>query len=270
MDAYYFTGDLDQLERTIERALPAADRYGTDDQRMSLASHRLAWSFRTERYRVSERTVALARELLAIVRSGHDPARLCHAEFQLGFALLWYGALPEGARHLQACRDAATLCNCRSQSVLAATYLGVLSRLDGRIEAAEKWASLAETEARAASLPGYVAAARANRAWIALHTDGPESAERLAREALEAWQAPSAFPFEWLARWPLVVSLLARDEVEAAVSQARTMRSALQQRMPDEVDTALDAAVRAWETGDRDAAAGALAHALGACPEGYA
>ena len=44
-----------------------------------------------------------------------------------------------------------------------------------------------------------------------------------AREALALWESPSAYPFEWLARWPLVAILMGRDDLPAAMEQAEAL-----------------------------------------------
>jgi DNA-binding winged helix-turn-helix (wHTH) protein/tetratricopeptide (TPR) repeat protein len=205
MAAFYFTGDLELLSSLADEANPLVERAGTQRQRGVFASHYLALAFRRERYRVSPQTVAYAREHRRRLHESGDGDLVREAEFQLGFALLWAGELDEAQRHLRKCADLAETSRDHSHLVRALTYLAVLHRLSGEVKQARAQADHAIEQATLAHLPGYVAAGKGTLAWAASRDGDHAGAESHAREALDLWKAPSAFPFEWLARWPLAL-----------------------------------------------------------------
>ncbi len=243
--AYYFSGDLEALSSLVEESGALVERSGTGEQRGIFAAHYLALAFRQERYRVSPATVAYAREHWGRLHRSGDGFLACEAEYQLGFALLWAGELDEAQRHLLHCAELADAARDHSHLVRALTYLTVVHRLRGEVEPARAAAERAIHQATLAHLPGYVAAGKATLAWVALRDGDAVAAEDHAREALDLWKAPSAFPFEWLARWPLAAVALAADppRLTEAAQQLVHMLDPGQQLLPERLAAVLAAAV---------------------------
>ncbi len=256
MAAFYFTGDLELLSSLADEANPLVERAGTQQQRSIFASHYLALAFRRERYRVSPQTVAYAREHRRRLHESGDGDLVREAEYQLGFALLWAGDLDEAQRHLRQCAYLAETSRDHSHLVRALTYLAVIHRLSGEVQQARGQADRAIEQANLAHLPGYIAAGKGTLAWAAFRDGDQAGAESHAREALELWKAPSAFPFEWLARWPL--ALVALNAGPARFGEAMEhfvqMLDPRQQLLPEVLTTAMAAVV---DAGGR--AAGAVA-----------
>jgi eukaryotic-like serine/threonine-protein kinase len=263
MAAFYFTGDLERLSSLANEASPLVERVGTEHQRGIFASHYLALAFRRERYRVSRKTVAYAREHRRRLHESGDGALVREAEFQLGFALLWADELDEAYRHLQQCAEFAGPARDHSHFVRALTYLAVLHRLRGEVEPARAQADRAIEQATLAHLPGYVAAGKGTLAWAAFRDGDQVRAECYAREALDLWKAPSAFPFEWLARWPL--ALVAWNggpgQFADATEHLAQMLDRRQQRLPETLTAAMAAVVDAGRHAER--AAGGLTEGTG-------
>src|SRR5262249_9570659 len=68
-----------------------------------------------------------------------------------------------------------------------------------------------------------------------------------ALEALSAW--PVAYPFLWLALWPLLSAAAARGETEQAVGHARAMLRETQQLPPEPIRSTLEPTIAAWDAG---------------------
>jgi eukaryotic-like serine/threonine-protein kinase len=270
LEVFYFTADLEAMGVTLERALPEVELYGTAEQRAQLRSQRLAWLFRQERYLPSDYTLEYAREQWDTDMDAPELARRSESEFQLGFALLWHGRLEEAERHLRQALALGERYRDRRRIVLSLTYLAATLRMQGRVGDVRTLADRLISEAAAAGLLGYVAAGKGHSAWVALRDGDGEAAERQAREALEWWRSPSAYPFEWFARWPLLNALLERGDVEAAVDEARGMLLDVQQKLPDDQQSALSEAMAARGRGDREGAGRALKVARTAAAAGWA
>ncbi|MHB0978912.1 MAG: winged helix-turn-helix domain-containing protein [Thermoleophilia bacterium] len=243
MAAFYFRGDLDQLSSLLEGARPLAESAGTPQQQAVFATHYLALAFRRERYRVSPETVAYARDHWRRLHLSGDQNLACEAEFQLGFALLWAGETEDAHPHLTRCADLAEATRDHSHLVRALTYLSVVHRLRARVEEARAEAGRVVERATAAHLPGYVAAGKATLGWAYLRLGEDATAEEHAREALDLWRAPSAYPFEWLARWPLADMAVRRGRVAEAREHMASMLDPGQQTPPKGLGAAMEAAM---------------------------
>jgi tetratricopeptide (TPR) repeat protein len=189
------------------------------------------------------------------------------AAFLLGFTLLWSGRFQEAREHLQRCEDAAARTHERRRLVQAQCYLAVVDRCLLDQEATAVAAERARASAQEAGFPGYVAAAKANLGWVALRDGRAQEAENLTREALDLWQAPSAFPFEWLARGPLLALLLERGDAQGALRQAEGLLEPRQQRLPDGSHDVLQKALSDGLAGDFARAGDRLREFLTASPQ---
>ena len=77
--------------------------------------------------------------------------------------------------------------------------------------------------------------------------------------ALKLWPPVHASSsFRWTALWPLIGAALSRDDTGAAVEFARGLLEPSQQRMADDLHAPVEAAVQAWDEGDKSAARGLL------------
>ena len=95
-------------------------------------------------------------------------------------------------------------------------------------------------------MPDYIAASRANQAWLAWRKEDLAAAEQLCQEALAQWrQSPLVYPFQWQALWPLLAVALAWGREDEAWAHARSLLEPAQQRLPDSLNAALEAALAA-------------------------
>ena len=97
-------------------------------------------------------------------------------------------------------------------------------------------------------MPDYIGAACGNLAWLAWRKGNLSEARNLGQQALEAWQQTSlAYASQWTALWPLIGVALAESQpglVEVA-EYARRLLDSKQQRLPVNLQAALEAAVQA-------------------------
>jgi hypothetical protein len=111
----------------------------------------------------------------------------------------------------------------------------------------------------------YVAAADANRAWIALLDNDLDTSIELAARALDSWRQLSTlvFPFQWLATLPLLIASLRRDDLATAMTCAESLIAPTQQALPSSATDSLQAACAHWASGERTSSRSALDRALG-------
>ncbi len=99
--------------------------------------------------------------------------------------------------------------------------------------------------------PIYFAMAKSTFAWAAWWKQQPNEAELQAKQALSIWKdLPDAFPFRWIALWPLIGSTLVQDRLAEAIDAAQELFGPYQQLPPPPLISILNAAVQAWNAGN--------------------
>jgi hypothetical protein len=201
---------------------------------------------RRDRYVVSDQTLAIAREALGASREWGDLKVMAESQFEVGFLYLWRRELKAAEENLQAALELVETCGAASTRTIILTYLTVLCRFRGQVDAVRNHAGRAEEAAVAARMPDYVAAAQGNLAWAAWREGNLADAEARSRAALQQWrQSALVYPFRWISLWPLVGMALACGRDEEAWAHARALLEPAQQRLPAELNGALQAAVQA-------------------------
>jgi tetratricopeptide (TPR) repeat protein len=113
----------------------------------------------------------------------------------------------------------------------------------------------AQEAAEPAHMPDYVAAAKGNLAWVAWRRRDLAVAQQRGQEALAIWrESPLVYPFQWQALWPLIGVALARGREEEAFTYAEALLEPTQQQLPQELNTALEEAIRARAEDQAEAA----------------
>ena len=109
----------------------------------------------------------------------------------------------------------------------------------------------------------YAGAAKAAMAWVAWKDDCSEDVVLLATEAFNLWEtAAVTYHFKGLCLWPLMSVRLATGQLAEAVEAGCQMLEPAQVRLPDELDSLLEAAKAAWDRDDHALAARQLTEAL--------
>jgi hypothetical protein len=124
----------------------------------------------------------------------------------------------------------------------------------GQVEQARTNAEHSLDVAVAGQMHEYIGAAHGNLAWVAWRIGDMAAVRVHGQKSLEAWQRlPAEYMFEWVGRWPLIGIALTEDDLIEALSQARALLEASQKRMPEIIESALEAAIRAADEGDHAA-----------------
>lgn len=254
---------LHEMTELAEKTRPIAEQHGMPVQRARFLQSLMRMSVRKEQYVASEETVDIALSALSESRESRNLSVISMSQFDLGFCYLWAGRLDEAEEPLQA---ALTLSEQVGDIVLqtrSLTYLAELYRKCGQVEAVRNFVPRCLHAAEMAHMPEYIAAARANRAWVAWHEGDLAEAEKNARTAFETWRSLSfMYAFQWTALWPLIGVALAQNRTADVVGYAQALLDPSQQRLPNELMTLLKGAVRQWEEGEADAAWTAFDQAL--------
>jgi ATP/maltotriose-dependent transcriptional regulator MalT len=263
---YYWMGRVEEMGAIIEKVRPDVEARGTFQQRARFFQALLLRAYKRDRYRVSDETVEDARRAMEAGERSGDLGELATCRFFLAFTLLFHGSLDESERQGQeGLRLAELLGDLTLQSRLL-TYLMQVYRLRGQVAEAREWSERCLEVATAARMDDYVGAVQATRAWVAWKEHRLDEAEREARAAMECWRKLSArYPFagQWQALGVLLALEARRGNVAEAVEHARALLDPAQQRLPDSLTGALEAAVEAWKQGRREETPGHLLRALG-------
>ncbi len=268
---HYWLAQVQEITELVEKTRPVVERYGTQAQRATFFQNVYLMSLRRDRYVVLEETLGYARSELAVRQESGSATEIAWARFHLGFASLFYGDLDEAETHLQAALAVGEWAGDVMLQSRCLTYLTIVYRKGGQVEETSRYASRALTVATSLHWPEYVPMARANLAWVAWRQGNLSEAQANARAALDGWKALQVdYPFHWTALWPLISIALARDQLSAAIDDARLLLAPQQQPLPDALRATVEAATQAWDSGRLGAARAHLQQAAALAGEmGY-
>jgi hypothetical protein len=211
---------------------------------------------RRERYLASAEAVDTALAALAIFEEWGDPDMIAITEWGVGWMLLFHGDLDGAEEHLQAGLALADRTRHLTNQAVLLTWLSVLHRKRGEMEASREYALRGIEAATGAHLLENVGLARANLAWLAWREGDLPEAEKQAHAALELWeQSAFIYAFHWTALFPLLAIAVEQGAIAEAVDHARALLHTQQQRLPEPLETALEAAIQAGEEEGAKAAA---------------
>lgn len=220
---YYWSNQPDLMETVIQKIEPEVKAQGRIDQKITLLSHQYQARMRYERYRLSTATIALVLRRLELTEKLSDPYEQAVAQFQYGFALLWYGDLPRAREGLEKALEATSRVGARILQVRSLAYLSVVYRKQN------DYAALAEVipPLLEQSLPMgeyfYYGIGLANQGWKAWQEGDPGQAERLCNEAKKAWANVGAMVFHMLAEWVLLAIAASRGNLSQAEACAQSL-----------------------------------------------
>jgi tetratricopeptide (TPR) repeat protein len=232
----------------LEKVQPVIEQYGTTQQHDAFYASQILMIYRRDRYVASEELLTIARKHLSLAIKLGDQRKVAEAQFGLGFALLWYGALDEAESALQQALRTADQASHRYYLTLCLTYLTIVYRKKGAMEKTREYLQKSIVAATDRQMPGYIATALANRAWLDWRTGELDAAERHGRQALEGWkQVPFVVSFQWTALWPLMAVALEKNQLEQAVAYAGDLLAPEQQALPQDVTLSLQEAIQVWQ-----------------------
>jgi DNA-binding SARP family transcriptional activator len=242
----YYQGRLDEMVAFNETLRTPLETHGSALHQAKWMAALLALEHRQTRYRNADRAVFYAMQELELVRTTGDLNRIAGAEFNLGFSNIWCDKLEDGRRWVTSALGAAEQSGNLPVINRCLAYLAILCRLEGKHADVEALLARGLAEATEIGNLVYIGVARANLAWLSYLAGNTEEAERDARAALQAW-SNRAYPFHWLALWPLLGIALQNGNLAQAIEHAQALLHPTQQALPSDVEAALAAALAAWE-----------------------
>ena len=176
------------------------------------------------------------------------------SQFDLAFMLL-LGRGKHCREALALLEDAARRSEHLGDAILHArisTYRAVAHR---RLRQPPQCRALSEralADSSACKLRGYMGAAKACLAWVALHDDAAAEARRLAEDARSLWTGPGArrgeeYPFQWLAHLPLLALAASDESLDQAQALITELIQPTQQMLAAPVHDSLTSLAAEWE-----------------------
>ncbi|TKD01214.1 serine/threonine-protein kinase PknK [Polyangium fumosum] len=257
---FYWAARVDEMAAIVERVRPVVQAGGTAAQRARFFRALTQIGLRSERYLLSAETVRNARACLLACEQEEGSPDLAATRFAFATVLLWHGALDEAeARLLDALAEAERTGDVTLEA-RSLTYLTQVWRRRRRVAETRAWAKRSLGTAEAAAMDDYVGAALANLSWVALAEGDFGEVMRLGEAALARFRSSAlVYPFQWMALLPLAAAALARGDHEGAACYAAALIEPGQQRLPEALTAALEAARD--EVGTEDALRRALVRA---------
>jgi DNA-binding SARP family transcriptional activator len=262
LDTLYFQGKSKEMQKICQKIVGAVDTYGTPHQR----SEHLAFFERTHfiqnHYIATLKDVEDRRKALEWAQQTGEPNFIQQNKFGLGFTMLWAHQIPGAIKELETTLEQANeQGNIPSQN-RCLTYLSIAYRLQDDEEQVRHTIKRLDPIAKTDGYSNYLGVVEANKAWLALQDKEIEDTKKYARSALNYWTSSpqNLYPMQWLAYFPLLSYAIERDLLSDAQSFASAMVEPRQQRLPETITTALEAAIQG-----NDAKTRALSHLQEAC-----
>ncbi len=241
----YWQSNTTEMGRVLRRMRPLVTQHATPNQHVRFLNSMLAREARMRCYRLTAKSVELARQALSAGESAGDPAAIAYCQFQLGFSLLWAEQPDRGTSQLELAAELARRAGDLMLQSRALAYLGVAHRQERRTEATERTADSALKAAEAANAPEYQAISHANLAWVGAQRAQSQLARAHAQRALDLM---AAFPFQLpmflaLPLWPLIATALAEDDLASATEYAHRLLDPRLRPMPAPIRNRLQSAI---------------------------
>ncbi len=249
----YWAGDVAEMQDTIEALRPAVESHATAAQRAQFYNVVCNYHHRRDRFRTQDETLEFARIALDAAQTSGDLAEISWNRFDFGFTLLFHGDLKEALSVLDRALVESERIGLLSQRIRCLAYLMVAARRTADVALTERYATQCLEVAEAGQMADYVAAARANLAWIAWRRGDTLAAKANAGHAREHWRKPEAagYPFQWM----VLLCELAMRVDDADLRGVSALVSALlgktQQLLPDELSTPLKRFRACWAQGNQ-------------------
>jgi tetratricopeptide (TPR) repeat protein len=248
---HYWLNRVNSMQAIVEDLRSLVDNHGSASQRVRLFHGMLQLNLRRDRYAVGEETLEFGRSAVAVCeRNPALPERLM-GHFLYGFALLHHGSVDEAESQLQKAMALAHRDGDTAQQARVLTYLTLAARMRRDLGQTQARATRSAEVALTAGTREYLAAARANQAWLALRRSQIDLARSHARHARSVWQSHTGvFPFQWMALLPLLEATLQGGDLAEAVACAKEVLSDGQQCLPEQATDAFVRAGEQWTLGD--------------------
>lgn len=258
---HYWLNDVTAMEAILETLRPLIESDATPLQQARFFEGRMLFNFRRDRYLITEETLGFARAAVEACRQGGEAQELPGAQLMHGMALLFQRSLDSANAELAPLLVVARRAGDKTLEARCLTYLALAARMSGQTGPTREYNDSLARVAAESNMLEYIAAARANEAWLHLRAGDLEQAVVHARRALELWKE-RVFPFQWTALLPLMEAELGRTHRDEAIRCAEALLAPSQQYLPGAAADALARAIRLAKDGRGDDAETALRLAL--------
>ncbi|MFY2564141.1 serine/threonine-protein kinase PknK, partial [Corallococcus terminator] len=259
---HYWLAQLDEMRALVEGVRPVMRAHGTPLQRARFFNSLVQMQLRSERYQASTETVAHARAYAEAALEAEGDAEHAGARCVVAMVLLFHGALDEAQSWMEEALKGAERLGDVTLQTRCLNYLTFILRLRGRVDSASETTARTLELATRSGMADYLGAAHAQRAWVASRSGDTALAREAATEALRLWQPLSlVYPFQWLARWPLLAVELDEGRLPEALEHARALLASHQQRLPDALTQPLATALEHHDARRLEAARATLRQA---------
>jgi tetratricopeptide (TPR) repeat protein len=269
---YFFSNEPAKGAAVLAEVGPVVEARGGPIQKQYFYTALLRNQLSQARHRVDEEIIATARAASKAADEVSDyyepvmrppwPAAGWKL-FDLARCLALHGDLDEAEERV---KEALAVADRVGEPLLHLRCLSVLALCALRRHDAAAVAVLvpeASKAAEATSSSEYLAMAKAFLAWLAWREGRYAEVAPWAEEALALWAKASGWqPLHWICLWPLIAVRLGSGHVGEAVDAGRQLLEPSQQRLPDEIEPVVEAALATWDSGDRELAGAKLAQAV--------
>lgn len=252
----YWAGRLGDLEAAITRLEEPVRIHGNGRQQGDFHSRVVMMREQRGRYGPDEIAIEHQRAALRAMEHLGSTSATVYMRFGLGFAELWGGHLEDAEHDMREASALAERIGDAATAAMSDAYMAVLHRIRHRrreaLEAGER-----TIEACASLGPlfePYRGVGDAMRGSLALETKDLAGAREHLERAVDrmddyARLRGTGWPFEWIARLPLLDLEFRQGHVEAAIAQGRRLLDRCQQVLPAPIAEPLEHAVALASTG---------------------
>jgi adenylate cyclase len=255
---YGVNGHPDRALAALEAVRPVLETTGSPGRKFSYYSNLVFGRTRLAGNRVEDRDIADMRQALAAARLTGEEKDAGYATYFLGW-VQWLDGDLDAAEELL--RQALEMGERIGESLLIWDAVLGLARNGVRRDdtvAVRGFGRRALAIATATGTSWQLDEARACLAWLAWRERRPEYVLTLAGEIAD----DDKHLYGWIYLWPLLAIQLDSGRLDDAVAAARALLDPERHRLPDPIESALDEAIAAWDTGHQDQAAKRLAAAV--------
>jgi DNA-binding SARP family transcriptional activator len=246
--AYYPLGRWRDMQALLETAQPLVEQHGSPADRAWFHNSRALMAMRRDRYVIADETLGDARTALELSERTGDMFLVGWPKYHLGWTLVLRGEFDEAEERLLAALEFCEQSRLLVVQGYVLLWLAILYRATGQVEKARYYASRGMVVGTAIGLPEQIGLGQANLCWVAWRAGDLAQAEELGQAALDCWaRGQWVYAFYWAARLPLMAVALDKGQLPEAVEHAGAMLDPRQQKLPDPLEAALEAAVRAAE-----------------------
>jgi DNA-binding SARP family transcriptional activator/tetratricopeptide (TPR) repeat protein len=259
---HYWRDEPEQAQAVLEKVRPALDARGGPRQRQQYEAAVALWLATKNRHRADEEMIATSRRALTEAEGCCDQFDMGWRVFNLGWCLFLHGDLTEAEQRLTRSLAIAGQIGSPEMEALSLCYLTLTALRRHDAAQVEPLASRAAAAANAAVLPEYGAMARASLVWLTWQKGHLSEVGPMAEGVLQLWSDTAWHPFHWVCVFPLIDVRLSEGRTAEAVEASRQLLVPPQQRLPDELESAVQSSIEAWNCGKPDLASRQLRAAV--------